>query len=353
MTIEYFVRRISSDFSNLVNKGLIEPLNTNIYSTLKLNKIDADIDDENQFLGGYVTIKLSADFELIGFVKSDDKLWERIFYNNNPAFFLVGYGANRRTERPEGYSEKSRTPRYQRVAGIFEDHVGLVPFTYGFSQLKENGDLDESITILNALLPDELSLTPNVDKQQRPLFLWNDTSLPFNALSDGYRSFIGWVWDLLYQLSVVQKDSLTKLTLTTTPGCVIVDEIDLLLHPEWQRIVVEQVARAFPKLQFLFSSHSPLVAGSLEPENIYITDGNTVTRPQEDIYGLTPNQILTSSYFGLASTRAPGTGTLVDLAKKQLGYAKDQASGEQADPKDNTLDPVERIENLKQETAEE
>ena len=57
--------------------------------------------------------------------------WERIYENGTPAFFMVGYGAGRRTERPEGYSEQSRSPRYQRVASLFEDQVGFVPFTLG------------------------------------------------------------------------------------------------------------------------------------------------------------------------------------------------------------------------------
>ena len=93
---------------------------------------------------------------------------------------------------------------------------------------------------------------------------------------------------------------------------VVVDEIDLFLHPEWQRRVVAQVSEAFPRLQFLLSTHSPLVAGTLEAKNIYVLDtqdGNAVVEQyQENIYGLTANQVLTSSYFGLHSTRAPGAG---------------------------------------------
>ena len=77
-------------------------------------------------------------------------------------------------------------------------------------------------------------------------------------------------------------------------GVCIVDEIDLFLHPEWQRVVIEQVAKAFPKMQFLFSTHSPLVAGTLEPENIFVmeqeSDGTaTVKQYTENIYGLTAN----------------------------------------------------------------
>jgi predicted ATP-binding protein involved in virulence len=116
--------------------------------------------------------------------------------------------------------------------------------------------------------------------------------------------------------------------LTDISGVVIVDEIDLFLHPEWQRFVIEKIAEAFPKLQFCFSTHSPLVAGTLEPENIFVmeTDSNGITivdQYRENIHGLTANQILTSSYFGLSSTRAPGT-EMSEISKLAL-------SGKEAD----------------------
>jgi len=253
--------------------------------------------------------------------------------NSSPGYFIVGYGANRRSERPEGYSEKARSPRYQRVAGLFEEHVGLAPFTYAYLQLKDRGWLDEARSILNSLLPDGLDLTEETDNQNRPLFAWKELKLPFNALSDGYRAFISWVWDLLLQLASVHPAD-SDLKLTDLTGVVVVDEVDLLLHPEWQRHVIQQVATALPNLQFMFSSHSPLVAGTLEPSNIFVLDGDKVEQYQENIYGLTANQVLTSSYFGLSSTRAPGTGTLTDLAKLTLGLQDDQSLISQADPND-------------------
>lgn len=277
---------------------------------------------------------------------TNEALWQRIYYSDSPAFFIAGYGANRRTERPEGYSEQSRSPRYQRVASIFEDQVGLVPFTFGYLQLRDLGFLEEARSLLNQLLPDDVSLTTQVDSQKRPLFRWEGILLPFNALSDGFRAFIGWVWDLLLQLARVQsapdvqtqagslgiavhKDR-DKKRLTDVTGVVIVDEIDLFLHPQWQRVVVEQIGGAFPKLQFLFSTHSALVAGTLESENIFVLEPGsegvtTVAQYREEIHGLPVNQILTSSYFGLQSTRAPGSGTLSEFVQRKLSEPEELA----------------------------
>jgi energy-coupling factor transporter ATP-binding protein EcfA2 len=233
-----------------------------------------------------------------------EDVWKQMYLNDSPAFFLAGYGANRRTERPEGYSEKNRNMRYQRVASIFEDHVGLVPFTQGYWNLQSLGCLEEAASLLNGLLPAGVTLT--TQDSQNPQFHKDGILLPFSALSDGFRTFIGWVWDLLLHLARV-RGSNSSMSLAGISGVVIVDEIDLFLHPEWQRLVVEQIASTFPRIQFFFSTHSPLVAGTLETENIFVMEPEGIEQYEENIHGLTANQVLTSSYFGLSSTRAPGT----------------------------------------------
>jgi predicted ATP-binding protein involved in virulence len=53
-------------------------------------------------------------------------------------------------------------------------------------------------------------------------------------------------------------------------GVVLVDDIDLHLHPSWQRTVVSKLASTLPRLQFIVTSHSPLVAGNLYAENIRV-----------------------------------------------------------------------------------
>ena len=93
-------------------------------------------------------------------------------------------------------------------------------------------------------------------------------------------------------------------------GVTLVDEIDLLLHPKWQMHVIRTVAKAFPNMQFIFTSHSPLVAGSLEWMNIITlkagakTNRTAAKRLRRSIHGLDADQILLSELFGLRTTMA-------------------------------------------------
>ena len=87
-------------------------------------------------------------------------------------------------------------------------------------------------------------------------------TLPFRLLSDGYRNMIGIVADIAYRMATLnpqlQADVIKK-----TEGIVLIDEIDLHLHPKWQRQVVGRLLDTFPKVQFVASSHSPFIIQSL------------------------------------------------------------------------------------------
>ena len=131
--------------------------------------------------------------------------------------------------------------------------------------------------------------------------------IPFQSLSDGYRAFIGWVADLLYHVCF---GCPSGKKLVENRGVVLVDEIDLHLHPSWQMKVIPTIAKALPNMQFVFTSHSPLVAGSLEWMNILTlkvtskTNRTIAKRLKQSIHGLDADQILLTDFFGLKSTRA-------------------------------------------------
>ena len=87
-------------------------------------------------------------------------------------------------------------------------------------------------------------------------------AMPFHLLSDGYRNMIGMVADIAYRMATLNPQ-LEKDVIKKTEGIVLIDEIDLHLHPKWQGIVVERLLNTFPKVQFVASTHSPFIIQSL------------------------------------------------------------------------------------------
>jgi AAA domain, putative AbiEii toxin, Type IV TA system/AAA domain len=257
-------------------------------------------------------IEVRGSLETIAGPSRDPHL-ARIYDEASPAFFVVGYGATRRVESAESVeivSRKRRALRYQRVAGLFEEYIGLTPLASWLPALNSKSRAKEIISLINSLLPGGTRFTGVLDPDREPLFTQRGVELPQGALSDGYRAFTGLVGDLIYHLHTVCPPG-QKRKLTDLPGLVLVDDVDLHLHPSWQREVVPKLARAFPRLQFVLTTHSPIVVGTLRPENIFLTeadgDGPSVVRQiKEPVYGLNADQVLTSSYFGLDSTRAEG-----------------------------------------------
>ncbi len=237
---------------------------------------------------------------------------DRLFDDSSPAFFVVGYGATRRVETGDfspSSARRSRGLRYQRVAGLFEDHLALIPLQSWMPEMQRATPhrFDEALDLLNSVLPENIVFRGDQDPEDgQYVFLFDGIKTPFSALSDGYRAFIGWVGDLISHLNQVvpQGEPLAR-----QGGLVLVDEIDLHLHPSWQREVVPKLATAFPRLQFVFTTHSPLVASTVERRNIFITDtaadGSAEIRQlDETVFGRSAEQLLLSSYFGLESTRA-------------------------------------------------
>ena len=229
----------------------------------------------------------------------------------SPAFFVVGYGATRRVETSDysaSSARRSRGLRYQRIAGLFVDQVALRPLQAWLGKLQHRHPqrFDEVIKLLNQVLPANIRFSGERDEEDdQYLFLFDGILTPFTSLSDGYKAFVGWVSDLLGHLcDVVPEDK----AIDDIPGIVLVDEIDLHLHPEWQRSVVPSLAAAFPQLQFVFTSHSPLVASTVKRDNVFITgaadDGTaTIRQLEEHVYGRSMEQLLLSSYFGMQTTR--------------------------------------------------
>lgn len=235
--------------------------------------------------------------------------------------FLLGYGATRRSEYLENLdSQRSRRrhPRFQRVAGLFEEFITLYPLAAWYPSLKTKARAKEVRELLNSLLPERTQFTGEC-KDGDGLFNNDGVVLPFGSLSDGFRSYIGLIADMLYHMhTVMPKGKLTELA-----GVVMIDDIDVHLHPAWQREIVPLLAKTFPKLQFIITTHSPLVVGTVHAANIRVVEENQIRRFTEETDGKSADQILMSSYFGLKSPRSPAKEKKLKRIAKRVADTHD------------------------------
>lgn len=95
--------------------------------------------------------------------------------------------------------------------------------------------------------------------------------MAFSGLSDGYQAMLSLVADLAYRC-ITLNPHLGKVAIKETAGVVLIDEIDMHLHPKWQRHVVNDLKKAFPKVQFIVTTHSPFIVQSLKADELINLD---------------------------------------------------------------------------------
>jgi predicted ATP-binding protein involved in virulence len=162
----------------------------------------------------------------------------------------------------------------------------------------------------------------------------NGKRLTVNQLSDGEKCLIALIGDLARRLAIANPASENPLK---GEGIVLVDEIDLHLHPIWQRMIVPKLRRVFPNCQFIISTHSPHIITHVRPENLYLlkqTDSGIEAEQPRESYGKNVDRIL-EDLMGLTTTRPDAVeadlkevfqyisaGTL-EKARKQIKELKD------------------------------
>lgn len=112
-----------------------------------------------------------------------------------------------------------------------------------------------------------------------------------NEMSDGFKNTLSMIGDIAYRMAVLNPQ-LGESVLEKTPGIILIDEIDLHLHPEWQQTILKDLQTVFPMVQFVVTSHAPAVINSVKKESIRILDNGKVHQPVEQTYGRDANSIL-------------------------------------------------------------
>ena len=117
-----------------------------------------------------------------------------------------------------------------------------------------------------------------------------DYEMPVSSLSAGYQSLLWMVMNLAYRLALLNPNHAD--TLQKTEGIVLIDEIDMHLHPKWQWNVVSALENTFPNIQFIMATHSPIVISSCKNSTLIQVDENQSIRYLENAYGYSVKDVL-------------------------------------------------------------
>lgn len=116
-----------------------------------------------------------------------------------------------------------------------------------------------------------------------------DVILPLNRMSDGYKCTISLITDIAYRMAQLNPQLREKVL--DTPGVVVIDEIDLHLHPEWQKRILGDLTNIFPNIQFIVSTHASSIISSVKSENLIVLENNSASSPVGEVYGKDSNTI--------------------------------------------------------------
>ncbi len=135
----------------------------------------------------------------------------------------------------------------------------------------------------------------NYSEGLQDAFLEHDElgTMPVSQLSDGIRTVLGLVADLAYRCLQLNPH-LGENAALETAGIVMIDEVDMHLHPKWQQTILTDLLRAFPKLQFIVTTHSPQVLSTVKREHIRLIGPERGEIPLAKTYGEPSNFVLQS-----------------------------------------------------------
>ena len=214
----------------------------------------------------------------------------------------------------------STNPQVWRAEKAWQPIHGAREFTDFFSWFREREDLENEERrdnpthvdhLLEAVREALVGILPNYEKPRvrRPRFGGNDTDTPvsntpvltvtkdgrelaFNQLSEGERTTAALACDIARRLAVANPNG----DPLQGEGVVLIDEIDLHLHPKWQAQVIDALRRTFPNIQWVVTTHSPIVLSRVPSESVRLIKDFQLVENLPLTSGRDPNALLTDIF---------------------------------------------------------
>lgn len=255
---------------------------------------------------------------------------DRTIWSTSAAgWFSCGYGPFRRVfgASPDAMQQMV-SPTTARFATMFQEAASLAEADrwlrdLNYKKLENKQEEKLQLEILLEILGDDLM--PNLIRIDRidSDGLWlvdrNGVQLAWSEMSDGYRAALALLTDIIRHLmnaygveGLTARDTQGRLFIQRS-GVVLIDEVDAHLHPEWQRTIGFWLKRHFPNIQFLVTTHSPIICQAADPNGLFVLpepgseDLPKALTPEDyqKVISSRPDTILLTPAFNLDNTRSP------------------------------------------------
>lgn len=255
------------------------------------------------------------------------------------AYLVVAYGATRR--KSAGKMEVGTgNIRWQNIQNLLLRESSLNPLTDWIFQLnkqhgKEGTDLAKEA--LHDFFP-EISFHSLDTENEQLLFQSADGIFPLNQLSDGFQGMAAWIGDLLFRITNYTGNFTNPFDV---PGLLLIDEIDIHLHPKWQRQLYNFISDWLPNFQIVATTHSALTAQQADRGELF-----ALRRDENQMVQLLPfagsprtllvNQLLMTPVFGLDTDES----LAVEQAKEAYKSQQEESLAKPGLPGREALTPL-------------
>lgn len=278
-----------------------------------------------------LNLKKSEDNKFFKFEKNENDDNGVVALNGNNKFpFIISYGASRRMSKTPTLSRNEEGNL--KFTSLFDENLNLInveewllqKYTKSIlSETKTKNKFEKEYRIVKSMLvnflPDVKDVrVKSVNEKNSELVIEVDTDLGWVNLRDlsfGYQTITALLVDIASKMIEQYPEAENPLE---NPVVILIDEIDLHLHPKWQRTVINKLSHHFPKAQFIVTAHSPLIVQAAQDRNANIVvcrkegDKVVIDNNPESVKGWRIDQILTSDLFEVESPRSKETQKAVD-----------------------------------------
>lgn len=249
-----------------------------------MQNIDKRINSSNEKF-----IKATVTLEKISQVQDGLNFLENVF----------AYGANRRRNDSDKKDEYGYLTLFDNEQYLYNPQKWLIEL-YN----KQNAGITNGISleVAKKMLIEILDNNIDMDITYNSItFYERGSKVEFDNLSEGYKIVMIMICDLLYRLS---KNQPNISSMNDYKAIVLIDEIELHLHPKWQKTIIKKLRDWFPKIQWIFTTHSPTVVLGCSDDCTFIKlykDKSEIKalNPIDKIDNLSLNHLVTSPLFGL------------------------------------------------------